>query len=499
MRTSSKKFLILILFGWAPFLLYSQGSSPENELLKHKRPPLPKNTGFLESVLSINHEEKEEKENQPTNTFITHTRKKKIKKREITPTPELSSSNSENPINSDLESEKKNYLTKQGLSLVQSLESSKTGAVKISKILLTHPIPDVREEAARALGRMKKGSPALQKAIYHDSFNVKRQAFIALEKIGGKDVFNYFVAGIKSTDPDIRLASFKGLGKSYNPYARELLIRYGIGSNDTNIIAVSLAGLGNFSKQEDLSIFKKYIPSEIVDLQIGTIKALGNSKAQGTLELLTQALNENNNLLPEVIYSISQKNNLHSTLLLLKIMQTTDNESYRLMIQKELNNRNAYGKYAIVKTPSASLRSEPKTTSTRVAVLLEGDIARVKNTTEKIFKAKMNNEMLEDRYYLLEAINNKESYTNPIMQGWAFGQKLSFITINKPSIYTKMKKGFINSFNLDEETEDEKSLPPFTTLDKKKGKSSSDDEKVVNEKKKSTNTNPEFDDEDEEK
>jgi hypothetical protein len=498
MRTSSEKILILILFGWAPFLLYSQGSSSENDLLKHKRPPLPKHTGFIETVLSNNHEEKEERETPPANTFSTHTRKKKLKKREITPTPEPSP-NVENPINSDLESEKKNYLTKQGLSLVQSLESSKTGAVKISKILLTHPIPDVREEAARALGRMKKGSPALQKAISNDSFNVKRQAFIALEKVGGKDVLNYFVAGIKSTDTDIRLASFKGLGKSGSPYARELLIRYGIGSSDTSIIAVTLAGLGNFSKQEDLSIFKKYIPSEIVDLQIGAIKGLGNSKAQGTLELLTQALNENNNLLPEVIYSISQKNNLHSTLLLLKIMQITENESYRLMIQKELNKRNAYGRYAIVKTPSASLRNEPKTNSTRVAVLLEGDVARVKNITEKLFKAKMNNEVLEDRYYLLEAINNKESYTNPIMQGWAFGPKLSFITINKPSIYTKMKKSSSNPFNLDEESEDEKSLPPFTTVDKKKGKSDTSDDKSVNEKKKNTNTNPEFDDEDDEK
>ena len=492
MCNRSEKFLILLLFGWAPFLLYSQGSGSENELLKHKRPPLPKHTSSLETVLINNHEEKEEKETSPANTFITHTRKKKLKKREVTPTTEPSS-NSENPVNSDLESEKKSYLTKQGLNLVQSLESSKTGAAKISKILLTHPIPDVREEAAKALGRMKKGSPALQKAISNDSFSVKKQAFISLEKVGAKDVLNYFVAGIKSTDTDIRLASFKGLGKSGSPYARELVIRYGIGSSDTSIIAASLAGLGNFSKQEDLSIFKKYIPSEIVDLQIGAIKGLGNSKAQGTLELLPKALHENNNLFPEVIYSISQKNNLHSTLLLLKIMQTTDNESYRLMIQKELNKRNAYGKYAIVKTPSASLRNEPKTDSSRVAVLLEGDVARVKNITEKLFKAKMNNEVLEDRYYLLEAINNKESYTNPIMQGWAFGQKLNFITINKPSIYSKSKKGPNKFLNLDEETEDEKSLPPFTTVDKKKGKSDSTDDKPVNEKKKSTN--PEFDDE----
>ncbi len=496
MRTSFEKFLILILFIWTPIMLLSQGSNYENELLKHKRPPLPKHSlGVIETTLSSNLEEKEEKESIPANTFITHTRKKKLKKREITPNPEPAPQ-SENPINSDLESEKKDYLTKQGISMVQALERSKMGVVKISKILLTHPIPDVREEAARALGRMRKGSPALQKAINSDSFSVKRQAFLALEKVGGKDVLNYFVAGIKSTDPDIRLASFKGLGKSNSPYARELLIRYGIGSSETSITSVSLAGLGNFSKQEDLSIFKKYIPSEIVDLQIGAIKGLGNSKVQGTLELLTQALAENNNLLPEIIYSVSQKNNLHSTLLLLKIMQTTENESYRLMIQREFNRRNAYGKYAIVKTPSASLRDEPKTNSTRVAVLLEGDVARVKNITEKLFKAKMNNEVLEDRYYLLEAINNKESNSNPIMQGWAFGPKLSFITINKPSVYSKMKKGS-NSLNLDEETEDEKSLPPFTKVDKKKEKSDSKDDKTVNEKKKNTNTNPEFEDEDE--
>jgi hypothetical protein len=59
-----------------------------------------------------------------------------------------------------------------------------------------------------------------------------------------------------------------------------------------------------------------------------------------------------------------------------------------------------------------------------------------------------------------------------------------------------MKKGS-NPFNLDEETEDEKSLPPFTKVDKKKDKSDSKEDKVVNEKKKNTNTNPEFEDEDE--
>ena len=80
MRTSSEKILILILFGWAPFLLYSQGSSSENDLLKHKRPPLPKHTGFIETVSSNNHEEKEERETPPANTFSTHTRKKKLKK-----------------------------------------------------------------------------------------------------------------------------------------------------------------------------------------------------------------------------------------------------------------------------------------------------------------------------------------------------------------------------------------------------------------------------------
>jgi hypothetical protein len=163
------------------------------------------------------------------------------------------------------------------------------------------------------------------------------------------------------------------------------------------------------------------------------------------------------------------------------------------MILRELNRRQAFGKYAIIKNPTASLKKNPRTNSERVAVLMEGDVARVKNTTEKLFKAKMNNEVFEDRYYLLEAINNKNNYNNPILSGWVFGPKLSFVTINKDAKSFPKGKRPDSMILVDEESEDEKNLPPSTYIDKK-----GDSKNGIQEKKKApTNKDPQFDDEDE--
>ncbi len=484
MHFKSEKLLYLVLILSIPTTyIVSQSLPSEIDSYKQKRSLVQRSTTIGESPLQ---EEMEASAALPNTTFISHTKKKKMKKRE-TITENLET-NSPPPGFSELESDKKSYITKHGIAQVRALENSKNSVSKISQLLLTHPIPDVREEAARSLGRLKKGAPALQKAIGQDSFHVRRQAFISLEKVAGEDSLKYFVAGIKSSDPGIRIASFKGLGKTNSSYARELLINNGLGSSETNIVSAALAGLGNFSRPEDLAIFKKYLPSEVVELQIGAIQGLGNSKANGTLELLTQAMSENVNLMPEIIFSISQKNNLHSTLLLFKIMQTIENENLKTMILKELNKRKAYGKYAIVKNPTASLKKEPYTNSERVAVIMEGDVALVKNTTEKLFKAKMKNEVYEDRYYLLEAINNKNNYNNPIVSGWVFGPKLTFISINKESKF--FMKGKKSEILVDEENEDEKNLPPSTTLEKK-----GETKNSTPQKEKSNTSDPQFDDE----
>jgi hypothetical protein len=489
MYFTSEKLLFLVLFSYLfHTYLLSQNLPLETNLFKQKRPLVHRqSTG--DTTYTI--EEIETTSTPPNTTFVSHTKKKRVKKREME--VEATDTISSPPGFGELESDRKSYVTKQGVSQIRNLENSKNGAIKISNILLTHPIPDVREEAARSLGRLKKGSSALQKAISQDSFTVRRQAFISLERIGGDNCLKYFIAGIKSSDPEIRIASYKGLGKTNSSYARELLINHGLGSGETSIVAAALTGLGNFSRPEDLPIFKKYLPSEVLDLQIGAIKGLGNSKANGTLELLTQAMNENVNLMPEIIFSISQKNNLHSTLLLFKIMQTTESENLKTMILRELNRRQAFGKYAIIKNPTASLKKDPRTNSERVAVLMEGDVARVKNTTEKLFKAKMNNEVFEDRYYLLEAINNKNNYNNPILSGWVFGPKLSFVTINKDAKSFPKGKRPDSMILVDEESEDEKNLPPSTYIDKK-----GDSKNGIQEKKKApTNKDPQFDDEDE--
>ena len=486
----SNKIQSIVLFIILPFIpVFSQNYRSESEYLPHKRPPVPKHSS--ENHIGVQSEENEEKEIKTIETFSTNTKKKKVKKRETIQEQDSTLTSSQL---GELDSDKKAYIIKQGIATIKSYENKKNASQKISNILLNHPIPDVREEAARSLGRLRTGSLALQRAITTDSYSVRRQAFISLEKVGGKDLLKYFVAGVKSSDPEIRIASFKGLGKTNHSYARDLIINEGLASNDTNVVSAALAGLGNFSRSEDLAIFKKYLPSEVLELQIGAIKGLGNSKSNGCLELLTQAITENPNLMPEIIYSISQKNNLHSTLLLFKILQTSDNENYKLMIQRELHKRQAYGKYAVVKTPTASLKNAPQTNSERIAVLVEGDIARVKNTTEKLFKAKMNNETFEDRYYLIQAINPKDKYANPIVEGWVFGPKLNYFSFPRPSKLNPKGKKPGNLFDLNEENEDESGLPSNTTIEKKDKNSNSKEDKPSDKKKPS---NPEFDDEDE--
>ena len=100
----------------------------------------------------------------------------------------------------------------------------------------------------------------------------------------------------------------------------------------------------------------------------------------------------------------------------------------------------------------------------------------------------MKNEVYEDRYYLLEAINNKNNYNNPIVSGWVFGPKLTFISINKESKF--FMKGKKSEILVDEENEDEKNLPPSTTLEKK-----GETKNSTPQKEKSNTSDPQFDDE----
>jgi len=165
---------------------------------------------------------------------------------------------------------------------------------------------------------------------------------------------------------------------------------------------------------------------------------------------------------PEVIHAISQKKTLAGTLTLIKLLQATKNENYQAIIQKELYLRKAFGNYAIVKTNTASIRKYSRASANKVGILKKGEVARIKKVTEKLFKAKMNGEILEDRYYLVQAVNENEISKKQIIEGWVFGPKINIINLTNPaktvvSRSTKPIKGKEVENFMDEDSEDEAS------------------------------------------
>jgi hypothetical protein len=359
------------------------------------------------------------------------------------------------PSLDDIDPEKQKQMTKDGLKQIETNEAknNKASLKNIARLLLTNPIPEVRAEAARALGRIGKGAKALHRAIDTDGYEVRQHCYKSLEKIGSRTSLKYFLKGLKSSDKDIKIASFKGLGKTRSSTGRDMILKQGLNSKDPNVVAAALDGLGNFSRKDDLEILKKYLKSEAIEHQSGAIRGLGNSKNPEALELLSSAITENPGLEPEVIFAISKKKSLNATLLLMKMLQTNKNENFQAIIQREINLRKAFGKYAVIKTNTAILRKLPKASAEKVIVLNINEVGKVKKITDKRFKVKLNGAVVEDRYYLVQAISDKEGSKKGIIEGWVFGAKINTMNILNPA-----KKGMSEDELLDEDSEDEKTV-----------------------------------------
>jgi hypothetical protein len=66
---------------------------------------------------------------------------------------------------------------------------------------------------------------------------------------------------------------------------------------------------------------------------------------------------------------------------------------------------------------------------------------------------------VEDRYYLLQAVTNKEGSKKGIVEGWVFGAKINVVNIANPA-----KKGGMEDDYADEDNEDEKDMGKETTI-----------------------------------
>lgn len=382
--------------------------------------------------------------------------------------PGIPSSNADwKKVELEISPEKRKQMTIEGLKAIETLEEKGNASAvrQISRYLLSHPIPEVRARAAKSLGKLGRGLRSLHKAIDTDGYQVRQEAYQAIEKIGQRQSLKYFINGTKSTDNDIRIASFKGLGKTRSSIGRDILIKQGLTSPNHSIVAASLVGLGYFSRKEDIELFKKYLNSEVTEIQSGAILALGVSKVSATTNILLEYYETNPSMEPDIIHALSQKRNLAGTLALIKIMNISKNENYQGMIQKELYLRRAFGNYAIVKTNTATIRKFHKASAEKVAILKKGDVAKIRKATEKLYKAKMNKEIVEDRYYLIQTINPSEnSSKSQIIQGWVFGPKIEIINLTPPAkekFPSPKKTSYVpnESEEYDEDSEEEAGMP----------------------------------------
>lgn len=358
---------------------------------------------------------------------------------------------------SSSETEKNESNIERGKRYIEYYEARR-GVKQITKQLLHNPLPEVRAEAARALGRLRGGLRALHIAIDTDGYEVRQNAYKAIELIGSRYSLKYFIKGIKSSEQDIRISSYKGLGKTKTKVGRDLIIKTGLQSTEPMIVSAALEALGYFSKSGDLQTIKKYLDSNVPEYKTGAIRSLGNHRNTNSLNMLWKALLDNPELEPDIIYAVGKKRGLAATLLLIKIMNRSKNENYQSIIHKELIVRKAYGKYAIVKIPVATLRKYPRASSARVTRLGEGDVGKIRRVTSKRFKAKFNNRIVEDRYYMLQAISSKRSYfRRTLIEGWVFGPKIKVISISPPTKSNQLTVETMNSMHtyIDEHSEEE--------------------------------------------
>lgn len=462
-----RSILGIIIIVFAPSI-FSQDSLPNSTIrLTNSN----KNSAIIAKNLPDDAEYEDETEEDDLSAGQIGTSKTTPKNTKSSNRPGIPTSNSDwKKLETEIDPEKRKVLTIQGLKTIEALEEKGTNSAvrQISRILLSHPLPEVRARAAQSLGKLGRGTRSLHKAIDTDGYQVRQEAYKSLERLGQRQSLKYFIKGIKSTDSEIRISSFKGLGKTKSSIARNILLKEGITSPDHTILAASLIGLGYFSRKEDIELFKKYLDSEVTEVKSAAIIALGVSKVPITTNLLLKYYETNPSMEPDVIHALSQKKNLAGTLALIKIMNNSKNENYQGMIQKELYLRRAFGNYAIVKTNTATIRKFHKASSEKVAILQKGDVAKIRKATEKLFKAKMNKEILEDRYYLLQTINTDPLAKKQIIQGWVFGPKIEVINLTPPPKEIKEKPVASKkpssipdeSEDYDEDSEDEAGSPP---------------------------------------
>lgn len=323
-------------------------------------------------------------------------------------------------------------------SLILRYESrgNRSGENAILKLLQTHPIPEVRQEAANSLGRLRTGLKTLHRAIETDGYLVRQAAYNSIANIGSQKSFKYFLKGTKSKYPEIRAASYKGLGKLRSAMGREIIISEGLKSEDVKVLGAALEGLGYYNVAEDRTTFKKYIESTQVELVMQALIGLSHHRSKESLDLIYKTLEQKPNLAPFIRYiafSIATNNQTFgATLVLVKLYLMTKDEDTKKYIEKVLAYRkNATGRYAIIKSNQATLKRSPHARGDRIITLSKGEIVKIKKVATKLYKARINGKILEDYYYLVQLAYDDGIVKKSYLEGWVYGAKIDVINISK--------------------------------------------------------------------
>ncbi len=301
----------------------------------------------------------------------------------------------------------------------------------LEKLLLTHPIPRVRSAAALALGRIKSGRATLQKVIDSDGYQVRPAAYKALADIGDKRSLSYFIAGTKAEDPEVVAASFEGIGKCKDPAGRELILNQGITSDYVIIVAGAIRGLGYNDVPADLELIEKFLKSDEEEITEAAVEALALHESREALRILERAVVDFPKLSLKILDEIGKNPKLSATFSLIRLNESSIDETLKTRIGEHLLRRKAFGKYAFILIENDFLRMNPNERSAPMSYIKKGEIGLVLSATKKEFSVRMDESIVTDIYLNLKMESSTPGSKNAYVSGWVFNPKVEIIEIKK--------------------------------------------------------------------
>ncbi|WP_244243508.1 HEAT repeat domain-containing protein [Leptospira andrefontaineae] len=342
----------------------------------------------------------------------------------------------------DPESKRYNDLLKAGLLKVFEGEAT-YNYPRLKQYGLTHPIPRVRAAAALALGRLKSqaGVKILHQMIDRDGEWVRQAAYKGLADIGSRSSLDYFYVGAKSSDREIRVASFRGMGKTLDPGAREVLLKKGLKSDDKEIVKATLLGLGYYQVPEDLRIFIEYLNSEDEEFQKAAVEALGRHKTRTSMKILEDSFKDKTNLRNQILDTLTEQKNSFAIFALLRILNANvDSENIVNEISARLYKLKAVGKYMTIVSDNTPLLREPYVGAPKIRDLEAGEVGKVVSKHPVAYIIPIEGQRIEDFYYkVLVNTKYKDAFTETV-QGWVFGKYIQIRTISMPKEEKEKKK-----------------------------------------------------------